>query len=138
MFSAIQRHVSYASVVATVALVLAMGGSAVAANHYLIDSMHQISPRVIKALRGHNGANGLPGAAGAKGESGAKGEAGATGAPGPKGEAGPKGESGPKGETGTANVISSEWFALPEAQPLTEAGAKVQGSSIKVAAFTKQ
>jgi hypothetical protein len=165
MFSAIRRHISYANVVATVALVFAMGGTAVAAHHYLINSVHQISPKVIKKLRGHDGANGLPGAPGAKGETGApgapgaKGEAGAPGAPGGKGEkgdpgvpgaAGAKGEKGEpgaagtagakgeKGEPGTANVITSEWFEAPEAKEVTEDGTKLLGTAVKVPALTKQ
>jgi hypothetical protein len=38
MFSPIRRHLSYANVVATMALVFAMSGSALAAKHYLITS----------------------------------------------------------------------------------------------------
>ena len=34
----IRKHLTYANVMATVAVVFAMGGSAVAANHYLISS----------------------------------------------------------------------------------------------------
>jgi hypothetical protein len=153
MFSAIGRRVSYANVVATIALVLAMGGSAVAAKHYLIDSLHQINPKVIKQLRGHNGAPGLPGAkgetgapgaAGAKGEPGAagakgeKGEPGAAGAKGEKGEKGETGAKGEKGENGTANVITSEWFEAPEAKEVTEDGTKLLGTAVKVPALTKQ
>ncbi|HEX7610613.1 MAG TPA: hypothetical protein VF380_08065 [Solirubrobacteraceae bacterium] len=55
------------------ALVFAMGGSAIAARHYLINSTTQINPRVVKALRGHSGARGLPGTAGAPGKDGAPG-----------------------------------------------------------------
>jgi hypothetical protein len=41
---------TYANVVATLALVLAMSGGALAASHYLITSTRQISPRVLKKL----------------------------------------------------------------------------------------
>ncbi len=51
MSSFLRRHVSYANVVATLALVLAMGGSAVAARRYLINLTKQISPSVLKKLR---------------------------------------------------------------------------------------
>ncbi len=57
-----------------------MSGGAFAANHYLIDSTKQISPKVIRTLRGHNGRNGAAGARGAQG---------ATGAQGPQGIPGP-------------------------------------------------
>jgi hypothetical protein len=73
MISFLRRHLSYANVAATMALVFAMGGSAIAARHYLINFTTQINPRVVKALRGHSGARGLPGSAGAPGKDGAPG-----------------------------------------------------------------
>jgi hypothetical protein len=69
----LRRHLNYENVVATLALVFAMSGGALAANRYLIDSTKQIKPSVLKKLRGTRGARG---AAGAKGLTGA---AGATG-----------------------------------------------------------
>jgi hypothetical protein len=45
-----RRHLSYANVTATVALVFAMTGGALAANHYLLTSTKQISPKVLKKL----------------------------------------------------------------------------------------
>ncbi len=59
MLSSIRRHITYANVAATMALVFAMGGTAVAAKHYLINSTRQIRPSVLKALHGANGKNGL-------------------------------------------------------------------------------
>ena len=60
---------SYANVVSTLALVLAIGaGTAWAAHHYLISSTSQIKPSVLKNLHGangHNGHNGVTGATGA-------------------------------------------------------------------------
>ena len=61
-----RRRPGYAEVTATVALVLAMGGGAFAAGHYLITSTKQISPSVLKQLQGKAGAGGAPGAAGAQ------------------------------------------------------------------------
>jgi hypothetical protein len=49
-FSGRPKRFSYANVVATLALVLAMSGGALAASHYLITSTKQISPRVLKKL----------------------------------------------------------------------------------------
>ena len=54
-------RLSYANVIATLALLLAMSGGAIAATHYLITSTKQISPRVLRALRGRQGLPGRPG-----------------------------------------------------------------------------
>lgn len=54
---------SPATVIASVALFFSLGGaSAYAARHYLITSIHQISPKVRHQLRGHRGPRGVPGA----------------------------------------------------------------------------
>jgi len=58
------RRLSPAGVIATLALVLALGGSALAAKHYIITSTGQIKPNVIKKLRGRRGAPGPQGPAG--------------------------------------------------------------------------
>ena len=60
--SSIRRHLSYANVLATLALVFAMSGSALAASHYLINSTHQINPKVLRKL-GRVGPRGLQGRA---------------------------------------------------------------------------
>jgi hypothetical protein len=44
----IRRHVTYADVAATLALVFAMSGGALAAKHYLLTSTKQIKPSVLK------------------------------------------------------------------------------------------
>jgi hypothetical protein len=85
MFSSIRRHLSYANVVATMALVFAMGGSAIAAKHYLINSTKQINPKVLKKLQGNRGNTGKTGATGLQGTPGGAGAAGAPGAPGANG-----------------------------------------------------
>ena len=59
---------TYANVVATLALVLALSGGAIAATHYLITSTHQISPRVLRALRGRQGPPGQQGPTGQSGQ----------------------------------------------------------------------
>jgi hypothetical protein len=83
--NSIRRHLSYANVVATLALVFAMSGAAVAAKHYLINSTRQINPKVLKKLKGNTGKAGAPGLAGATGQSGAPGAVGATGHEGARG-----------------------------------------------------
>jgi hypothetical protein len=112
---------SYANVVATLALVFAMSGGALAASRYLITSTKQVSPKVLKALRGKQGAAGPAGLAGPQGPAGAK---GATGAAGPTGPAGPAGSAGAKGEAGAAGKEGSPWTAggtLPKGKSETGA-----------------
>lgn len=129
MTSFIRRHLTYPNVVATMALLLAMGGSALAADHfvastaknkeftsipkskeftYLITSISQISPRVQAELTaagkrgpvGPAGATGSPGSQGPPGLTGAPGSPGGEGVRGPEGTPGEKGTPGVKGETG--------------------------------------
>jgi len=108
------RHLRYANVTATLALVFAMSGGALAASHYLISSTKQISPSVLKKLKG---ANGKPGAAGKEG------------APGPQGNQGLQGKEGAAGKEGVAGVI--RWrttiaaAGASEAAPATVVLAKV-------------
>ncbi len=66
-------------VIASLALFVAMTGTGIAANKYLITSTKQIKPSVIKQLKGATGPRG------AKGLAGATGAIGATGATGPSG-----------------------------------------------------
>jgi hypothetical protein len=97
MFS-IRRHMSYANVVATLALFLAVsGGAAYAASHYLITSTKQIKPSVLKSLTGKPGPAGPAGPAGAAG-------AGSAGSSGPPGSTGPEGKAGALGKS----VIASK------------------------------
>jgi hypothetical protein len=78
-----RRHLTYANVAATLALVFAMTGGAIAAKHYLINSTSQINPKVLKRLRGPVGPPGKPGATGREGDAGRQGPAGTTGLQGP-------------------------------------------------------
>jgi hypothetical protein len=83
MFSTIRGHLSYANVVATTALVFAMGGSAIAVNSYVINSTKQINPKVLRKLQGRRGPAGPRGAVGLQGAAGAQGGQGLQGLPGP-------------------------------------------------------
>lgn len=49
-----RRHLSYANVAATLALLFAMSGGALAAKHYLVSSPKQISPKVLKSFAASN------------------------------------------------------------------------------------
>jgi hypothetical protein len=86
-------RLSYANVAATLALVVAMGGTAYASSHYLITSAKQLKPSVVAALRGDTGAAGMPGPAGAAGPTGAPGQGGATGPTGATGPSNPNASS---------------------------------------------
>ena len=46
----LRRNLSYANVTATLALLFAMSGGALAAKHYLINSTKQLNPRVLRSL----------------------------------------------------------------------------------------
>jgi hypothetical protein len=115
-----RRYLSYANVAATLALLFSMSGGALAANHYLIHSTNQISPKVLKKLKGNAGKKG---SAGARGSRGAR---GATGATGPQGsalsvlasgqsESGTYGVGVPGGKAGET-VETSASFPIPLAE----------------------
>ncbi len=82
---------SPATAIGLVALFFALGGTAIAANHYLITSTNQIKPSVLSKLK-------------AAGPDGAAGPAGATGPAGPAGPAGQTGPTGATGPTGPTNL----------------------------------
>ncbi len=120
-------HLSYANVVATLALLLVVGGgTAYAATHLPKNSVgtQQIKKEAVTpaklskaakaALTGTQGPMGDTGTAGSQGPNG---DTGATGPEGPQGEtgqAGPKGDTGAigpqgsKGETGSPGIVNIE------------------------------
>jgi hypothetical protein len=69
-------------VVLTALLVLSLGGTGYAAKRYIITSTKQISPKVVKKLKGKAGRQGPRGAQGAQGLQGVQGLQGAQGRPG--------------------------------------------------------
>ena len=89
-----RKRLSYANVTATLALVFAMSGGALAANHYLINSTKQINPKVLKKLTGKPGKTGAAGATGAAGKEGPQGPTGKEGAAGKEGLTGKEGAAG--------------------------------------------
>jgi hypothetical protein len=101
MFFRIRRHFNAASLVAVIALVLAMSGGAYAASKLLITSTKQISPKVLKALKGAKGPAGPAGPTGPAGSGGA----GSAGPAGPQGPAGAAGAAGAAGTSVTAKEV---------------------------------
>ncbi|HEY1833666.1 MAG TPA: hypothetical protein VGG08_04455 [Solirubrobacteraceae bacterium] len=61
MLQGLRSRLTYANVVATLALVFAMSGGAFAASHYLLSSTKQISPSVLAQLHGARGKTGTQG-----------------------------------------------------------------------------
>jgi hypothetical protein len=117
MFSRIRRHVSYANVIAVIALVFAMTGGAYAAKKYLITSTSQIKPSVLKSLQGKTGPAGAAGPQGPQGPAGANGEngkPGKDGGPGENGRPGGPGPTGPTGGKGTTGVTGAAGVTGPE------------------------
>jgi hypothetical protein len=111
MLSAVRSRLTYANVVATLALVFAMSGGALAATHYLITSTKQISPKVLKELRGKEGAAGVAGSAGSPG------------APGKEGVAGKGGVNGNSGANGESVLITE---LAPGSSECKEGGSKFE------------
>jgi Collagen triple helix repeat (20 copies) len=101
IFSRIGKHVTYARVAATLALVFAMTGGALAAGGIVITSTKQISPKVLKSLRGKAGPQGPQGPVGSVGPVGPAGKEGPPGKDGANGVPGTAGQKGEKGETGS-------------------------------------
>lgn len=145
-----RRHLTYANVAATLALVFAMSGGALAAKHYLIESTSQISPKVLKKLKGRAGATGRTGAAGPAGAAGA---AGKDGAPGKDGARGPSnafatsGSAAPFAETKSALLsldlpagsftIVAEAYGNNDAGTRQEAECELLGGSRLDSGFTR-
>lgn len=106
----IRKYLSYANVMATIAVFVALGGSSYAALRVTGKNVadgsltgrdiknHSITSRdLARKLVRH-----AP--AGATGPAGPKGDTGATGSPGLTGATGPKGDTGAKGDTGTPDT----------------------------------
>jgi hypothetical protein len=98
------------NLVAWLALFAALGGTSLAATHYVITSTKQIKPSVLRQLKGNAGLGGTNGPPGAKGEPGSNGPPGAKGEPGSRGEPGP---TGVEGEPGPSHVYSAKVAAAP-------------------------
>ena len=106
------RKPSPGTAIALLALFFAMGGTAIAAHHYLITSTKQIKPSVLKSLSGKRGPRGATGATGA---------IGLTGAAGAKGPTGNEGKQGPPGPTALSGLTEVRFeVTLEETKPGSE------------------
>lgn len=134
-------RVSPATVIAIVALVLAMTGGAYAAGRYVITSAKQIKPSVLKALKGNAGAAGKAGAPGTAGTAGSQGPEGKQGGEGHEGKQGPEGKQGLEGKQGEKGVTGSPWTAggtLPKGATETGTWGAAAHEGLEVAALTFQ
>lgn len=119
MLSRIGKHFSITNMVMVLALVFAMSGGAYAAKRYIITSTKQISPTVLRQLKGAKGTAGINGQPGPQGPAG---PTGAQGVPGPKGDKGEPGTPGTPGTPGSPGPEGSPWTAggvLPSGKTLT-------------------
>lgn len=115
-------------VVAILALIVALAGTAVAAKSVFTKKQEKQIIKIAKQYAGKNGKDGAPGPAGAQGPSGAKGD---TGVPGPEGPEGPQGEPGEEGSPWTVGGI------LPSGESLSGhwAGYGVGGAALVPISF---
>jgi hypothetical protein len=111
-----------ATIIACLALFVAMGGGAAVASGLISGSrimnhsipQWKLTQRAIAGLRGRQGPVGPAGPAGPKGATGAQGPTGAAGPQGAKGDTGPQGATGPqgpqgpKGDTGAQGVVGPQ------------------------------
>lgn len=104
MLQVIRRHMSYANVTATAALVFAMTGGAYAISGNGGSSGARPTAHVAKKAT----PKGKPGPRGPAGPKGATGASGAVGPVGPAGPAGAKGENGAAGAAGAAGASGEE------------------------------
>ncbi len=94
-------------VIAVIALVATLGGTALAAKNALSPQQKKEVKKIAKQFAGVDGAQGpvgQTGSQGPKGDTGAKGDAGAAGADGATGAAGAAGVAGPTGATGATGA----------------------------------
>lgn len=110
MLSRFRGRFGLPGVIAVFALVFAMTGGAYAAKHYVITSTKQISPKVMKHLKGKRGRTGKAGATGPAGPAGPVGPAGAAG---PKGDAGAPGSNGSNGSNGADGKTVLSGVSIP-------------------------
>ncbi len=114
------RKPSLGTVIAAAAIFFALGGSAMAARHYLITSTSQIKPSVLKALQG---------AAGSVGPTGPVGPSGSVGPQGPVGAVGPQGPASPT-NLSSLTIVAGESKSVPKESVGTSVATCPAGSHV--------
>jgi hypothetical protein len=120
-------RLTYANVMATIAVFFSLGGSALAAKHYLITSTNQVSPKVLKKLKGATGPQGTKGDTGTAGDRGPAGIAGAGGPPGTPGADGATGMSGYEVVVGNVAAGSQTGFNVADSTATCPGSKRVVG-----------
>ena len=124
-----RRRPSAATAIAVVALVFAMCGTALATG-YVITSIHQIKPSVVKQLRGKTGPRGPYGPQGPQGPQGKTGPQGLQGNPGPSGAANVVIRWGaPVSDPNTGPVVRDAWASCLPGEHLVGGGGNATGGS---------
>lgn len=124
----LRKHVTYANVIATLALFVALGGASYAATQLPANSVgtKQIKKEAVTPAKLSSAAKaalvGATGPGGPTGPVGPAGPAGATGATGLQGDRGEPGERGPKGDPGPAGPSDGYFDLSIPGGPLTETG----------------
>src|SRR2546425_9841526 len=132
-----RRPFNYANITATLALLFAMSGGALAARHYMINSAGQINPKVLKKLKGNKGATGVSGTQGREGPLGREGPAGKEGKEGKEGEEGAPGKDGAVSgysavqTTGTNLAGHSSSVQIPGLSKALPAGSVIASANIE-------
>ncbi len=126
-------HPNAATVIAVIALVFALTGTAVAAKRYLITNTKQISPTALKQLAKLAAKQALAGPAGAPGKEGAAGKDGAAGATGAAGSEGKQGAAGEEGLTGPPGPAGNMSWAVIEPGGLVERSSETNVTADEVA-----
>jgi hypothetical protein len=116
-------------VVACIALIAALGGTAFAAKGALTGKQKKEVEKIAKKFAGKPGAAGAQGPAGPQGPVGANGKDGANGSPGATGPTGPTGKTGP---TGVAGAEGSSVEVIPTAGGPSEACEGTGGVVVEV------
>jgi Collagen triple helix repeat (20 copies) len=118
------RRPSPGLVVASLALLIALSGTAVSADTF---SAKPTAKPKVKVIRGARGPRGAPGLQGLQGPPGPQGTQGEPGVPGQKGETGPPGERGPQGDRGAQGDRGVQGERGPEGErgPQGERGSTV-------------
>jgi hypothetical protein len=129
------RHLNPATVIAVIALVFALGGTAVAAKRYLITNTKQISPAALKQLAKLTAKAEVAGPAGAPGAAGAAGKEGAAGATGAAGKEGQEGLAGPPGPAGNMSWAVVEPGGLVERASETNVAAEEVATGNTIVTF---